>query len=518
MNVNGNKIYIVNDDSYTTTTNQHLSEMRRAIPCDANVFSVCHDGFVCGFSGMGSFPNYDVLDENEQLYLIKKWILATHNNLVKFKTSKSYSDEERFELKWWNQVVKMIELGKATTIAKLAKTSAREIYAKWAIRLGMDEAKEVRRMLSALKNGATDVKQLIIATFGEEVYDNYVKRTKGPRTAAHTRKINKFISRVGYSPYSIKWSNDLDYKEWVDRVKNLTPKNFTYIAPKHPYYTPVAGLLQVTSDKIKKWSKDGELVQKLYELYRKNLQILLSNKESRLKQNRIRDAKTRLERHIGIFGYNFNVHVLHHVYNGKGIDIDFRYHHFTDLTMQEYTDFTKMSPDQQKEFIYNKREEIYAYLSEQTSELNARREQAEQARLERELRKAKQEEKREYIASEMAKGAEAIRRLYHEGLIDNPGNGIEVCRGGNALLRVEGGLVATSKGVIVSFNECKRLWKAISLWHNYDKEFTPDETVHGAGHYGNWAISRYQNDIMIAGCHAIHYDEMKYIAEQLNLI
>lgn len=114
-----------------------------------------------------------------------------------------------------------------------------------------------------------------------------------------------------------------------------------------------------------------------------------------------------------------------------------------------------------------------------------------------------------------------IIQLFHEGLIDGGfyGKGASFFHGGNALLRVNEKTqrVETSKGIFVSFVECKRLWVIVNRWHNNGTTFTSsDEKVHSTTH--DWDISRYQDDIMIAGCHAIHYSEMEYAARQLGFI
>lgn len=102
--------------------------------------------------------------------------------------------------------------------------------------------------------------------------------------------------------------------------------------------------------------------------------------------------------------------------------------------------------------------------------------------------------------------------------LDSYGFSAKACKkvfdGGNVALRINGGFVQTSKGISISFDECARLWKLIKRWHRNDTEFRRDichATTNG------WAISSYQNDILIAGCHAIAYSEMERIAKQLKL-
>ena len=73
----------------------------------------------------------------------------------------------------------------------------------------------------------------------------------------------------------------------------------------------------------------------------------------------------------------------------------------------------------------------------------------------------------------------------------------------------------TTKGISVPVNECKRLWPIINRWHNNSTTFTPAESAHST--IGQWNISKYQDDVLIAGCHAISYAEMEECASIIGL-
>ena len=87
--------------------------------------------------------------------------------------------------------------------------------------------------------------------------------------------------------------------------------------------------------------------------------------------------------------------------------------------------------------------------------------------------------------------------------------------GGNVLLRVIDNHVVTSKGIMIMHDECKRLWKLVQRWHINSAEFVAGEEAKTT--LNAWAISRYQNDILIAGCHAIAYREMERVARELGI-
>ncbi|MBR6130905.1 MAG: hypothetical protein IKQ20_03520 [Bacteroidales bacterium] len=114
------------------------------------------------------------------------------------------------------------------------------------------------------------------------------------------------------------------------------------------------------------------------------------------------------------------------------------------------------------------------------------------------------------------------RDLYHLGYINSVpyhyNNNSDIYRGGNVLMRLKKGVVETTKGMRVSVDECKRLWKLITRWHNNQSSFQPGEVAKTNGYVTGWAIRGYLHDILYAGCHSIAYDEMKELAVVLGLV
>ena len=84
----------------------------------------------------------------------------------------------------------------------------------------------------------------------------------------------------------------------------------------------------------------------------------------------------------------------------------------------------------------------------------------------------------------------------------------------NAWLRVREGIIETSKGIRLDMNEAGRLWRYVRDLHKgsgFRHELVKDKT-------GNrWKIDRYENDLLVAGCHRIGYGEMEGIAKQLGI-
>jgi hypothetical protein len=133
-----------------------------------------------------------------------------------------------------------------------------------------------------------------------------------------------------------------------------------------------------------------------------------------------------------------------------------------------------------------------------------------------ELRRKKEQEQWSYAQRVIQeRGDEGRRDLWHEGYnVNIPFTNTSLFYGGNVLLRVKGRMVETSKGIKITKTECERLWTIISRWHANDTEFIAGERVKAT--MSSFFVSRYQNDIMIAGCHAVAYKEMERVAHQLG--
>lgn len=83
----------------------------------------------------------------------------------------------------------------------------------------------------------------------------------------------------------------------------------------------------------------------------------------------------------------------------------------------------------------------------------------------------------------------------------------------NVWLRIKNGKIETSKGIKVELTEAERLWRLIKVFHNggqFQHDLALDVTSH------RWALNRYENDMLTAGCHRIAYSEMESIAKQLG--
>lgn len=85
----------------------------------------------------------------------------------------------------------------------------------------------------------------------------------------------------------------------------------------------------------------------------------------------------------------------------------------------------------------------------------------------------------------------------------------------NVWLRIKNGKIETSKGIKITQTEGERLWWLIKTFHN-GGQFKHNLVLDVTGH--RWAFKRYENDVLIVGCHRIAYNEMEEIAKQLKFV
>lgn len=121
----------------------------------------------------------------------------------------------------------------------------------------------------------------------------------------------------------------------------------------------------------------------------------------------------------------------------------------------------------------------------------------------------KKEEKKKKIARkkfeeqiEMWKSGKILELYLHYYLEDDQPN---------VWLRIKNGIIETSGNIKIKRTEAERLWKLIKFFHNGGK-FQHDMVLDTTGH--KWKINSYENDLLVAGCHRIAYNEMESIAKQ----
>lgn len=494
-------VYLLNTGHYSNSTNRHQYECFSSIPKDSHKFSVSCGNFIFGWSGYWKFGKL------EQGELVVRYLEEQLKLITAFVDSRSVTTERELRLSWWGDANRLISLTKCITMSKLIKTDNLTLKKK-----GIETPALFRKMIKALsqyKQTCHNVQWLVDEVLGVGVYQKYVERTSGARKAAYTRKINHFL---GFE--STIWGGYIQFYPW-DKV------------PSFEHHNSITGHVKggLTSKQIEKFKKDGVYVQKLLEIKKANFKENIFNRELQDKGDRKYIAKGKLEFHLGFrWGRHYYSTRKRNSFNYNGTTIE---HKSIDsersLTHEEYLEYTNLSIIEQKQWVVSKRQEMLDGILENRArhelmmkEMKANR--AEILRVQQE-RTIMLEKKREYIAQMEALGHVGVRQLWHENLREELPYGLpeEFYYGGNVLLRVTGEFIETSKGIRVAVSECERLWKIVQALHSRGVKYNASsEVVHSTSN--DWMIQRYNNDIMIAGCHSVAYQEMKYIAKELGFI
>lgn len=465
--------YFLNVGYFSKSTAKHQRHAFDAIPVDAVRFSVSRGEFMYDWKGIadrnGKIPGYRARD------FVMNNLLSVYNSLLEFKDSKALKNEKKFSLEYYNEAVRFMKYFPITSFQKILCIKDDTLKKFFHV----ENPTVFRKTVNALMDGEKELNVLVNVACGDGTYEAYHKRTAGLRMVDVTKRFNHYCG--------------------------FTSKGFT-------------------GKQIVKYREEGDLVKILYRAKKANNLKACDQSAQRERDLRVAEAKRRLEIFIGLrgwkchwFGDRYTYMFSKFTYNG----VDYVFNRWNDesrLSDSEYTAFATMSSAEQKEFVRAKRAEMLETLHQQDDDYRNELERAEKERLERDRREA---EKRQYIEEQKARGDDGLRQLWHENLLSSISlwnQPITLFYGGNVLLKVaeSGDKVVTSKGITIPLKECKRLWNIINSWHESKTEFCQNkEIVHATGHQ-DWNIQRYQNDIMIAGCHAIAYKEMATIAKQLN--
>jgi len=529
----GTKVYLLNDGGYSNSTSKHQSHAFGAIPNEAIKFSISCGHFKYGWCGC----YWDRFNTNGQTRLVHTYLAEVFSMVKAVKESSSIKDENEWGVKWYNEALRLIELTKCTSIPKLLRETAQQITSHYS--LHSKEATAFRKMLTALYHNISDIKGVVDATFGAGTYAEYVKRTSGARMAQRTLMLNRKLGFkslrdsdyrpvVTYKPYRSEWARDFRFttKSTGNSKRHTFPRSMNYLSYDVNNHRTEGS---ITAKDIRKHEKAGDYVQWLFSVKRDNMAFNREVDEANRKHERQMKAKKNLERFIGFsgwiqstspWGYNKTINPNRLSYNYNGVEFTFAtFNTERQLSVSDYNEFISLDAAGKEVWVREKKDWMLRTLQDETMRHEQdRREREEWQRLAEE-RAAERKAKAEYIQMKRLEGVEGIRQLFHEGLVDAGYNeDRSLYYGGNALLRFDKreNLVITSKGIKVSIPECERLWRIVSFWHKNNITFDKSEEV-VRGTTSDWHISRYQDDIMIAGCHAIHYREMELMAKELGL-
>ena len=511
LKINGKVIFIIDYfNNYSSSTSKHQSYMMGAIPCGAdNVEEFCVPtadwGRRCFIS---VYCNKEEL-QTEITVIGLSMLMASLETCLGLKTCKKL--HHGFSDHGYKEMVRLFEATGVTTVRKLLRLKAEDrsrLIRRAARKVCRNDMVDVAanigpKFLKLMSEGA-ELSVIVDAVNGKGTWEAYQQRVSGLKIAEKNRRLSDFLA--------------------YDSARGCLFS--TYAGRHRPYVTG-----SITKKDYEKHVKAGDLISWMLKVRRCNLEKAAQAYEAQQKYSRCERAKHRLEVYIGLRGFGRGYYpwrisdqpdFTSFNYNGTVVDFTGRNDYKERcLSKEEYAEYVASSD--KAEWIRNKRQWMLEQLQHDQYMYETREarlaEEARLCKLEREQYERLEAEKKDYIAELKAKGADGYRQLYHEGFrISLPYGNDAIFYGGNVLLKVNTtrNIVETSKGIKLSFDECRRLWVIFNRWHEQQSGCEKGLTIKTIG--SEYRVHSFANDILTAGCHQIAYREMQYIAHELGFV
>lgn len=510
LEINGKVIFIVDTNNYSKSTCKHQSNMMCAIPSsidNVEVFRVP----IADYGRYSFIPTYYSKEEVQTKITIigLSMLMASLETCLRVKTCKKL--HHGFNDRGYKEMVRLFEATGVTSVRKLLKLKVEDrnrLMCRAARNVCRNDVVDVAanigsKFLKLMSEGA-ELSTIVDAVNGKGTWEAYQQRVTGLKIAEKNRRLSDFLA-----------------------YDSSRACSFSTYAGSHGAY--VTG--SITKKDYEKHAKAGDLISWMLKVRRYNLEKAAQAYEAQQKYDRCERAIHRLEVYIGLRGFGrgyspwrISDQPAFTSFNYNGTVVDFtgsngyneRY-----LSQKEYEKYVASSD--KAEWIRNKRQWMLEQLQHDRYMYETREarwaEESRLWRLEREQQERLEAEKKDYIAELKAKGADGYRQLYHEGFrVSLPYDDDAIFYGGNTLLKVNTirNIVETSKGIKLSFDECRRLWVIFNRWHEQQGGCEKGLAIKTIG--SEYHVHSFVNDILTAGCHQIAYREMQYIAHELGFV
>ena len=264
LEYDGKTMFIIDNNTYSPTTNTHQSIMRSVIPEGATVFNVPFVDW-----GRDSFMAY-LPCVRDFIHRAFDMIAADLKACIDISTSNVL--DHGFNHQWYREALRLLEFTKASTVKQILRMKA-DVFSAYVDRTvchayhheyyvrhfyGKEEVmqQKFRTFLRLMVENAS-VSEIVDAVNGKGTWEAYLKRTQGARKRRKALRLSKYVD------YPIKYAD------------------------------------------IEKHSKAGDLISWLYEKYRYARKDRENFKAVKEKTSRLDRAKRHLERYCGMTGWSF---------------------------------------------------------------------------------------------------------------------------------------------------------------------------------------------------------------------
>ena len=498
--INGNIVFVLNNYTFSNTTSGHQSAMRSSIPGDepnVHVFNVNYrgrgDSYITSY--WHRYPGKEERLKTDIIRFASMWLSQLWNQCLEVKDNKR--GDIGVDLGLFDTYKRFYEVTGVMTMKKLLRLTDKQL-SEYLFYLDFDDKPDMRKIRKFIRilNGDNPTMETVVDfVAGKGVYAEYMKRTAHLHLSA---KLRRMSIKIGFRTHGLgAWDN----------VREGCIKTAEY----------------------KKRKADGTLVSWMLEQKKLNMELKYNHMDYENLRDRRERAKRRLMRHLGFSGWR----TFSSMYGWGGkyfesFDYDGEVFSFKGceyigsqtLSDKEYISFRTMSKEEQRAFIHEKRMWMLSYLKEEKSRHEAYiAEYNERLRIREEERKLRNAMLAEVDEAIKNGDYNKLRDMWYKGLVsDGKVNGMPMWfySGGNVLLRVTDKYVKSSKGIVVTIAEAVRMWSVVKRWHENPDSFEAYSEKFFTT-LSNYGISRYQDDVLIAGCHAISYKEMERAAIELGI-
>ena len=498
--INGNIVFVLNNYTFSNTTSGHQSAMRSSIPGDepnVHVFNVSYrgrgDSYITSY--WHRYPGKEERLKTDIIRFASMWLSQLWNQCLEVKDNKR--GDIGVDLGLFDTYKRFYEVTGVMTMKKLLRLTDKQL-SEYLFYLDFDDKpdmRKIRKFIRILNDDNPTMETVVDFVAGKGVYAEYMKRTAHLHLSA---KLRRMSIKIGFRTHGLgAWDN----------VREGCIKTAEY----------------------KKRKADGTLVSWMLEQKKLNMELKYNHMDYENLRDRRERAKRRLMRHLGFSGWR----TFSSMYGWGGkyfesFDYDGEVFSFKGceyigsqtLSDKEYISFRTMSKEEQRAFIHEKRMWMLSYLKEEKSRHEAYiAEYNERLRIREEERKLRNAMLAEVDEAIKNGDYDKLRDMWYKGLVsDGKVNGMPMWfySGGNVLLRVTDKYVKSSKGIVVTIAEAVRMWSVVKRWHENPDSFEAYSEKFFTT-LSNYGISRYQDDVLIAGCHAISYKEMERAAIELGI-
>lgn len=565
-------VVVIFEGSTSNTSSKHKLGAGY-FPAGTHVFPYNNDGSCSYWSGCNLISSYEFEDEDFQtrhrIKLLDYYVRKMYNRFENITKTKS-KGAENVDFDAWHYFEELCSLYKDVSVKKYIATNLKfekskkdmNAFQKDYIKKTNLAIGQKKVMINLLAAGERNVQVITDAMFGEGSYQNYMDYCQ--RFIKADKKKGMMLSlceRLGIAnPYREYWGDGWQVRMSVAEVRKLTAKerneiHFRALMDKEHYDNSQA--------RNEKYDKNH------WNAYR----WVIGFQPQTEKRWRGEEPTDRIANCKNMFtGEVYSIEQEHiYGYYWLNTDVDFNYNSFRtsenkEQWIREFYDKCKEAQENRKALRLLKKNGVVAekehsydedrftslkevfsepmtedeirlcrdFIDRQNAHYALKDAEKRAARIRREqeeaARKAEEEYrnqvKKEQIESCLKNGIEGCRDLwrkhltsideakerYREVAFENKG---DFYHNGNVLMRfsLDKQRIETSKHITIDVATCKKMWKAVSLWHEHPEKFK--ECTIQTHFSGNYRIVSYKNDILTAGCHDIAYEEMKHMYEEI---